>query len=137
MSKFLYKTLLISLSEERRLISEAQKGSKKSKDELVLRHIGFVIFRIHKKIFSSYQNRFGEDIFSQTVFILYEKIKSYDLNYRDKHGNPRPVRFASYIWKRIDGFIIDYLKKEVNMEKRQQNPDWERSGYEDNNEREY
>ena len=38
----------IPLTEERRLISKAQKGSKKSKDEIVLRHIGFLIFRIRK-----------------------------------------------------------------------------------------
>ena len=39
---------------------------------------------------------------------------SYNLDYRDKQGNPKPVKFASYICKRIDGFIIDYLKKELN-----------------------
>jgi len=27
------------------------------------------------------------------------------------------VRFASYIWKRIDGFILDSIKKEVGEEK--------------------
>ena len=46
----------IPLSKERRLIFEAQKGSRlrqgfggqarKSKDEVVLRHVGFLIFRI-------------------------------------------------------------------------------------------
>lgn len=41
------------LSEERRLILEAQNGSKKSKNELVLRHVGFLIFRIHKRVFPS------------------------------------------------------------------------------------
>jgi DNA-directed RNA polymerase specialized sigma subunit len=95
-------------------------------EELVLRHIGFVIFRIRKKAFPAYVRRFGEDLLSQAVFILYDKIKSYDLKYRDKQGNPKPVRFSSYIWKRIDGFIIDSLKKELEREKRQENPDWER-----------
>ena len=37
-----------------------------------------------------------------------------DLNYRDKKGNPNPVKFVSYIWKRIDGFIIDSLKRETS-----------------------
>ena len=74
--------------------------------------MGFVIFRIHRIIFPIYQDRFNEDILSQTVFILYDKIQSYDLKYKDKSGNLKPVRFTSYIWKRIDGFIIDYLKKE-------------------------
>lgn len=101
----------VSLSEERRLISEAQKGSKKSKDELVLRHIGFLIFRIHKRVFPALIHRFGEDLLEEAILIVYKKIESYNLNYRDKQGNFNPVKFVSYIWKRIDGFIIDSLKK--------------------------
>ena len=116
----------ISLQEERRLIAQAKKGSKEKAEELVLRHIGFVIFRIRKKAFPAYIRRFGEDLLSQAVFILYDKIKSYDLKYKDKQGNPKPVRFSSYIWKRIDGFIIDSLKKEIEREKQQESPDWER-----------
>ena len=104
----------ISLSEERRLISKAQKGSKKSKDEIVLRHIGFLIFRIHRRVFPHLIRRFGEDLLEETILIIYKKIESYNLDYRDKQGNPRPVKFVSYIWKRIDGFIVDYLKKELN-----------------------
>lgn len=95
-------------------------------EKLVLRHIGFIIFRIHKKAFPSYIDRFGDDIFSEAVFILYEKIKTYNLRYRDKKGNFRPVRFSSYVWKRIDGFILDSLKAEINRERRQIAPDWER-----------
>ena len=87
----------IPLSEERRLISEAQKGSKKSKDELVLRHISFLIFRIHKVVFSEFIQRFGEDLLEEAILIVYNKIESYDLDYRDKHGNLKPVRFISYI----------------------------------------
>ncbi len=103
----------ISLEEERRLIQKAQKGSKKSKDELVLRHISFLIFRIHKVAFPEFVQRFGEDLLEEAILIVYNKVKSYDLNYCDKKGNPHPVRFISYIWKRIDGFIIDYLKEEM------------------------
>ena len=103
----------LSLSEERRLISKAQKGSKKSKDEIVLRHIGFLIFRIHKVAFPALIHRFGEDLLEEAILITYKKIKTYDLNYRDKKGNPNPVKFVSYIWKRIDGFIIDSLKRET------------------------
>ena len=103
----------LSLSEERRLISKAQKGSKKSKDEIVLRHIGFLIFRIHKIVFPALIHRFGEDLLEEAILITYKKIKTYDLNYRDKKGNPNPVKFVSYIWKRIDGFIIDSLKRET------------------------
>ena len=104
----------IPLSKERRLISKAQKGSKKSKDELVLRHVGFLIFRIHKIAFPSLVRLFGEDLLAEAILIVYKKIESYDLNYRNKQGNPNPVKFSSYIWKRIDGFIIDSLKKELN-----------------------
>jgi len=104
----------ISLYQERRLIKQAQGRSKVKKDELVLRHIGFVIFRIHKIAFPTYRARFGEDILSQAILILYDKIKTYDLRYKDKYGNSKPVRFSSYIWKRIDGFIIDYLKREIS-----------------------
>jgi hypothetical protein len=74
----------ISLSEERQLILEAQKGSKKSKDEIVFRHIGFLIFRIHKIAFPSLVRLFGEDLLTEAIFIVYKKIDSYDLNYCDK-----------------------------------------------------
>nr|MBU1327999.1 hypothetical protein [Candidatus Omnitrophota bacterium] len=103
----------ISLSKERHLIKKAQNGSKKSKDEIVLRHVSFLIFRIHKVVFPEFIQRFGEDLLEETILIVYNKIESYDLDYRDKHGNLKPVRLISYIWKRIDGFIIDYLKKEM------------------------
>ena len=91
-----------------------------------MRHLSFVLYRIHKKAFPSYIDRFGEDIFSEAVFILYEKITTYNLRYRDKKGNFKPVRFSSYIWKRIDGFILDSLKKELERERRHTCPDWER-----------
>jgi DNA-directed RNA polymerase specialized sigma subunit len=107
----------LSLSEERLLILEAQKGSKKSKDELVLRHVGFLIFRIHKIVFPSFLQRFGDDLLTEAILIVYKKIETYNLDYRNKEGNPNPVKFISYIWKRIDGFIIDYLKKETSESK--------------------
>ncbi len=109
----------LSLYEERRLIAQAKRNFKGKADELVLRHISFAIFRIHKIIFPIYCDRFSEDILSQLVLILYDKIQSYDLRYKDREGNLKPVRFSSYVWKRIDGFIIDYLKKELNIERRQ------------------
>src|SRR3989338_1444970 len=71
----------ISLQEERRLIRHAKKGSKTAADELVLRHIGFVIFRIHKRAFPEYAKRFGEDLLSQAIPVLYQKIKTYNLRY--------------------------------------------------------
>ena len=121
-----FKYSKISLLDERRLIAKAKKGSQKEIEELVLRHIGFIIFRIYKKTFPVYIERFGEEILSEATFLLYDKIKTYNLRYRDKNGNFKPVRFSSYIWKRIDGFILDSLKKELERERRQKNPDWER-----------
>ena len=106
----------ISLYQERRLIKQAQGRSNAKKNELIERHIWFVIFRINKVAFSPYRTRFGEDILSETIPILDKKIKTYNLRYKDKKGNSKRVRFSSYIWKRIDGFIIDYLKNELSME---------------------
>lgn len=103
----------ISLQEERRLLRRAKKGSEQAAEELVLRHIGFVIFTIHKRTFPAYVRRFGEDILSQSVFLLYEKIQTYHLRYYDKQGNFKPVRFVSYIWKFIDGLILMSLRKEL------------------------
>ena len=62
----------ISLSEERHLIARAQKGYRKETDELILRHIGFIAFRISRKVFPDYRERFGNDILSEAVFILYD-----------------------------------------------------------------
>lgn len=121
----------ISLPEERRLIAKAKKGSKKETEEVVLRHVSLIIFRIHKKAFPVYIERFGEDILAEATFILYDKIKTYNLRYRDKEGNFKPVRFSSYVWKRIDGFILDFLKKELERERQQIIPNWERYDQED------
>jgi len=105
----------ITLSEERQSILKAQNGSKKAKDELVLRHVSFLIFRIYKIAFPDLVRRFGEDLLGEAILITYKKIDSYNLDYRDTKGNPNPVKFISYIWKRIDGFIIDSLKKEFSL----------------------
>jgi DNA-directed RNA polymerase specialized sigma subunit len=107
----------ISLQEERRLIREAKRGGKAQAQELVLRHIGFVIFRIHKRAFPAYARRFGEDILSQAIVVLYERVQAYNLRYYDKQGNFKPVRFVSYIWKFVDGLILASLRKELLHEK--------------------
>ena len=120
----------ISIYQERCLIKQAQAGSEAKRRELVERHIYFVIFRINKIVYPAYRARFGEDILSEAIFILYDKIETYDLRYKDKYGNPKPVRFSSYIWKRIDGFIIDYLKEELNKERQERSLDLGRPDYE-------
>jgi len=129
-SSIIRKYPRLTLQEDRRLIRQAKKHKKKA-DELVLRHISFVIFRIHKVTFPAYIHRFGEDILSQTIFILYQKVKTYNLGYYDKQGNFTPVRFVTYIWKAVDGHILACLKKELEREKRQESYDWERFDYED------
>jgi len=120
----------ISLCEERRLIAKAKRGFKKETEELVLRHIGFIVFRIYKKAFPCYIERFGQDILSEATLLLYDKIKTYNLRYIDREGNFKPVRFSSYIWKRVDGFILDFLKGELEKERRQFRPDWGRYDHE-------
>ena len=107
----------ISLLEERRLIALAKNGSDKHLEEVILRHIGFIMFRLHKVAFPSYLKRFGEDLLSEAICTLYKKIETYDLSYCDKKGRAKPVKFASYVWKRIDGLIIDSLKKEAKKDK--------------------
>lgn len=52
--------------------------------------------------------------------ILYAKIRTYDLYYRDQQGKPKPVKFVSYIWKRIDGHILDGVKRELAREEKLQ-----------------
>ena len=54
---------------------------------------------------------------AEAVPVLYAKVQTYDLAYRDKHGHPKPVKFVSYIWKRIDGFILDSLKEELRQDR--------------------
>ena len=110
-----YPTL--SLTEERRLIAQAQHGSPESAQELVLRHVGFVIFRLRKRVFPDLLPRFGDDLPSSAVPVLYQKIATYDLDYRDKQCHPKPVKFVSYIWKRIDGFILDALQEELRADR--------------------
>lgn len=102
----------LPLNEERRLIALAQAGRKESHDELVLRHVGFVMWRLRSRVFRSHLERHGEDLLSAALPMLYEKVATYNLEYRDKTGSLKPVRFGSYIWKRIDGMALDFLKRE-------------------------
>ncbi|HNX69258.1 MAG TPA: hypothetical protein PKI45_07210 [Candidatus Omnitrophota bacterium] len=64
-------------------------------EELVLRHIGFVIFRIHRGAFPVYARRFGEDILSQTIVVLFECVLAYNLRYCDEQGISSP----SVLWE--------------------------------------
>ena len=99
------------------MIAAAQRGSERSIQEIVLRHIGFVSFRLHRRVFPALLRRFGEELLSEAIPILYAKIQTYYLCYRDRQGNPKPVKFVSYIWKRIDGHILDGVKREMERDK--------------------
>lgn len=99
------------------MIAAAQRGSERSIQELVLRHINFIAFRLHRRVFPDLLRRFGEELLSEAIPILYAKVQTYDLDYCDKHGQPKPVRFVSYIWKRIDGHILDGVKRELEYDK--------------------
>ena len=68
-----------------------------------------------------------------SMLILYQKVETYNLKYRDKYGNLKPVKFISYIWKRIDGFILNSLKRELRKEKMAQYHDNQAVGVELNN----
>lgn len=98
-------------------------GSTGGPGELVLRHIHFVAFRLRRKVSPCLLKRFGEDMLADGILILHEKIGTYDLDYRDQRGRPKPVRFISYIWKRIDGFIIDSLRKSLRRPPADASPD--------------
>jgi len=102
----------LPLRQERRLIARAQRGSTKSAEEIVMRHIGFVMYRLREIVYPSVLWRLGDDILADAVLMLYGKVKTYNLRYRDRRGRRRPVRFVSYVWKRVDGFIIDALNRE-------------------------
>lgn len=107
-----YRNDRISLRKERRLIALAQKGCNRSRQEIVLRHVGFIVLRLRRKVDPQLLARHLEDMVSAGIIILHEKIGTYNLNYRDKNGKRKRVRFISYIWKRIDGFIVDYPREE-------------------------
>ena len=107
----------MSLDDERQLIAQAQHGVTDCAQELVLRHVGFVRFRLRRKVFPHLLRRFGDDLLADAIPILYQKINTYRLDYCDRQGQPKPVRFVSYVWKRIDGFILDALQQELEHDR--------------------
>jgi len=36
-------------------------------------------------------------LLEEAILVVYKKIESYELSYRDMQGNPHPVKFVSYI----------------------------------------
>jgi hypothetical protein len=105
----------LSFHQERRLIAKAQRGSADCANRLVLSHVGFVMFRLRTIVYPHVLWRLGDDLLADAVLMLYEKVGTYDLGYRDRQGRRKPVRFVSYVWKRVDGFIIDALNRERRL----------------------
>ncbi|OGS10448.1 MAG: hypothetical protein A2234_00790 [Elusimicrobia bacterium RIFOXYA2_FULL_58_8] len=62
--------------EERCMIARAQAGSKRIRDKLVFHHIGFIMWRLRKKVFPDYLKRHGDDILSAAILELYRKVET-------------------------------------------------------------
>ena len=107
----------LTLPEERRRIALAKKGSIENANEIILNHLDFVLFRIRRKVIPPILKRYEQDLLSDSIPILYRQIENYKLRYRDSKGNIKRVRFTSYIWKRIDGFITDSIKRALVRER--------------------
>lgn len=90
-----------------------------SRNEIVLHHIPLVAGRVRRKVFPNLLRRYGDDLIAASVPLLCEKVATYDLRYRDKNGDRKRVPFAAYVWKRIDGFIIDFVRRERDRERRE------------------
>lgn len=80
----------LSLDNERKLIVAAQQGCARNTEEIVLRHLRFIMGRIHKIAFADYKYRFHEDLtvrFRRTWFL--------SCHPRNKNGvgvfNPNPI----------------------------------------------
>lgn len=73
--------------------------------------MGFVMFRLKRKLLPSCLRSCGPDFLSASIPVLSGKVKTYDLACRDREGRPEPVKFSSYIWKCVDGFIIQSINE--------------------------
>ena len=100
----------LPLEQERQLIGLAQKGVVDAQNKLLLHLIGFVEIRIKATTFPWLIQLCGEDLMQECVILAAEKIKTYDLEYRDKFGRLQPLHFSTYIWKSITGLIYAYGK---------------------------
>jgi hypothetical protein len=61
---YAYKNKKVSLRQERRLILQAQKGCEKSVQEMVLRHVGFLLYRLHRKVIPPLLYKHQDDMVS-------------------------------------------------------------------------
>jgi hypothetical protein len=101
----------LSLHHERKLIRLAKKGNTSALQTLLLHQVGYFVFRIRTVLYPSAVREFGEDILQECLLWTPQKIRSYNLRYRNKKGIFQPVLLRSYIWKGITGVIVQYVRK--------------------------
>lgn len=90
----------------------AKKGNISAKNELLLSQTGFFLYRIKTILYPKILNKYGEDIFQNCWIFAVKKIPSYNLRYRNKHGEFQPVYFRTFLWKGITGVIINSIKEQ-------------------------
>jgi hypothetical protein len=59
----------LSLDDERRLVRRAKKGDQLARKKLLLRLIGFFVFRIETALYPALRHRFGEDILQECLLL--------------------------------------------------------------------
>ncbi len=101
-----HKTL--SLKHERKLIALAQKGASWAQEKLLLHLIGFFVFRIRTALYPAVFRRYGEDLIQECLLLAAEKIRTYNLTYRNKAGELQPVHLSTYMWKYVTGLMYSY-----------------------------
>ncbi len=114
----------LPLKQERKLIHLAQQGVVEAQNKLLCHLIGFFVIRVKTTAFPSFFLRYGEDIIQDCVIMAVEKIKTYNLEYKNKFGELQPLHFSTYIWKSVTGLIYSYKKhmKEIYLPDISDNP---------------
>jgi len=101
----------LPLRQERKLIHLAQRGVVEAQNKLLRHLIGFFVIRVRTTAFPSFSLLYGEDIIQDCVIMAAEKIKTYNLEYKNKYGELQPLHFSTYIWKSVTGLIYSYRKR--------------------------
>lgn len=105
----------LSLVEERKLIAKAKQGKASARQKLILCQTGFFLYRVNTMLYQAIRMRYGEDIIHECMKYALEKVSSYNLRYRNKSGELKPVYFRTYLWKGITGIIAGSVKKKKEV----------------------
>ena len=105
----------LPLKQERELIYLAQQGIVEAQNKLLLHLIGYFVIRVKTTAFPSFFLVYGEDIIQDCVVMAANKIKTYDLNYKNNFGELSPRHFSTYIWKSVTGLIYSYGRKKKEI----------------------